>query len=131
MDGNFPAHHPDPTVEENLTQLKSLVSTNSCEIGIAFDGDGDRIGVIDNNGRVLWGDQLLVILAREVLLDLPGATILADVKASQIFLHEIKRLGGHPVLWKSGHSNIKTKMVELSSPIAGEMSAHIFFKHSL
>jgi phosphomannomutase len=129
IDGTFPAHHPDPTVEKNLDQLKQLVSENDCDLGIAFDGDGDRIGVIDGLGRVLWGDQLLVILAREVLLDHPGGPIITDVKASQVFFDEIKRLGGNPILWKAGHSHIKSKMVELGSPLAGEMSAHIFFKH--
>jgi len=129
IDGTFPAHHPDPTVEKNLDQLKQLVADKKCDLGIAFDGDGDRIGVIDNQGRVIWGDQLLVILARAVLKDEPGAAILCDVKASQVFFDEIKRLGGKPVMWKAGHSHIKTKMVELNSPLAGEMSAHIFFKH--
>jgi len=129
IDGTFPAHHPDPTVEANLDQLKALVAENDCDLGIGFDGDGDRIGVIDARGRVLWGDQLLVVLAREVLEDEPGATILTDVKASQVFFDEIERLGGKPVLWKAGHSHIKSKMVELNSPLAGEMSAHIFFKH--
>jgi phosphomannomutase len=129
IDGTFPAHHPDPTVEKNLDQLKALVAEHSCDLGIGFDGDGDRIGVIDSKGRVLWGDQLLVILAREVLADQPGAPIIADVKASQVFFDEIKRMGGEPILWKAGHSHIKSKMVELNSPLAGEMSAHIFFKH--
>jgi len=129
IDGTFPAHHPDPTVEKNLDQLKQLVADKNCDLGIAFDGDGDRIGVIDSQGRVIWGDQLLVILARAVLKDEPGAAILCDVKASQVFFDEIKRLGGKPVMWKAGHSHIKTKMVEFNSPLAGEMSAHIFFKH--
>jgi len=129
IDGTFPAHHPDPTIEKNLEQLKEVVEANNCELGIAFDGDGDRIGVIDSHGRILWGDQLLVILAREVLLEEPGATIIADIKASMVFQEEIERLGGTPFLWKSGHSHIKTKMIELVSPLAGEMSAHIFFKH--
>jgi len=129
IDGTFPAHHPDPTVEKNLDQLKQWVAEKKCDLGIAFDGDGDRIGVIDSQGRVIWGDQLLVILARAVLADQPGATILCDVKASQVFFDEIRRLGGNPVMWKAGHSHIKTKMVELDSPLAGEMSAHIFFKH--
>ncbi len=129
IDGTFPAHHPDPTVEKNLDQLKTLVAENGCDVGIGFDGDGDRIGVIDSKGRVLWGDQILLILAREVLADHPGAPIITDVKASQVFFDEIKRLGGEPILWKAGHSHIKSKMVELNSPLAGEMSAHIFFKH--
>ncbi|NQV83933.1 MAG: phosphomannomutase, partial [Rhodospirillales bacterium] len=95
----------------------------------AFDGDGDRIGVIDAQGRVLWGDQLLVILAGEVLKDHPGATIIADVKASSVFFDEIARMGGQPLMWKTGHSHIKNKMAEVDAPLAGEMSAHIFFKH--
>jgi phosphomannomutase len=129
IDGTFPAHHPDPTVEKNLAQLKDVVAKEACDLGIAFDGDGDRIGVVDSQGRVLWGDQLLVILASEVLKDEPGATIIADVKASQVFFDEIARLGGQPLMWKTGHSLIKTKMQEEKAPLAGEMSAHIFFKH--
>ncbi|MBT3307135.1 MAG: phosphomannomutase/phosphoglucomutase, partial [Alphaproteobacteria bacterium] len=129
IDGTFPAHHPDPTVEENLDQLKDAVAKQGCDLGIAFDGDGDRIGVIDAQGRVLWGDQLLVILAGEVLKDHPGATIIADVKASSVFFDEIARMGGKPLMWKTGHSHIKNKMAEVGAPLAGEMSAHIFFKH--
>ena len=129
IDGTFPAHHPDPTVESNLQQLKDAVAENGCDLGIAFDGDGDRIGVIDGRGRVLWGDQLLVILAREVLDDVPGATIIADVKSSRVFFDEITRMGGKALMWKTGHSHIKNKMVETGAPLAGEMSAHIFFKH--
>lgn len=129
IDGTFPAHHPDPTVEKNLVQLKALVADNDCDLGIGFDGDGDRIGVIDAKGNVMWGDQLLVMLAGEVLTDHPGAAILCDVKASRVFFDEIRKLGGEPVMWKAGHSHIKSKMVELNSPLAGEMSAHIFFKH--
>ncbi|MDP4796984.1 MAG: phosphomannomutase/phosphoglucomutase [Rhodospirillales bacterium] len=129
IDGTFPAHHPDPTVEANLAQLKEVVRKNNCDLGIGFDGDGDRIGVIDSLGNVMWGDQLLVVLAREVLADEPGASILCDVKASRVFFEEIRKAGGVPVMWKAGHSHIKSKMVELNSPLAGEMSAHIFFKH--
>lgn len=129
IDGTFPAHHPDPTVEENLDQLKTLVETEGCDIGIGIDGDGDRIGVVDAHGRVLWGDQQLVILAEDVLAEHPGVPIVTDIKASQVFTDEITRLGGTPVLWKCGHSHIKTKMAELNAPLAGEMSAHIFFKH--
>ncbi|NQV54317.1 MAG: phosphomannomutase/phosphoglucomutase [Rhodospirillales bacterium] len=127
IDGNFPNHHPDPTVEENLVQLKKLVASNACDIGIAFDGDGDRIGVIDSKGRVLWGDQILLILAREILARIPGASIIADVKASRVFFGEVKKAGGDPILWKSGHSLIRTKMAEINAPLAGEMSGHIFF----
>ncbi len=129
IDGTFPAHHPDPTVEANLEQLKDTVIRQKCDLGFAFDGDGDRIGLVDSRGRVLWGDQMMVILAREVLADLPGATIIADVKASQVFFDEITRMGGNAIMWKTGHSLIKSKMVEENAPLAGEMSAHIFFKH--
>jgi phosphomannomutase len=129
IDGTFPAHHPDPTVESNLDQLKEAVAAQGCDLGIAFDGDGDRIGVIDSRGRVLWGDQLLVVLAAEVLAEHPGATIIADVKASSVFFDEIARMGGRPLMWKTGHSHIKNKMAEVGAPLAGEMSAHIFFKH--
>jgi len=129
IDGTFPAHHPDPTVEKNLVQLKALVAENECDLGIGFDGDGDRIGVIDRLGNVMWGDQLLVMLSRDVLADHPGAPILCDVKASRVFFDEIRKMGGEPIMWKAGHSHIKSKMAELNSPLAGEMSAHIFFKH--
>ncbi len=129
IDGTFPAHHPDPTVEKNLEQLKQAVAREKCDLGIAFDGDGDRIGIIDGKGRVLWGDQIMIVLAREVLEELPGATIIADVKASQVFFDEIKRMGGNPVMSRTGHSLIKSKMQELNAPLAGEMSAHIFFSH--
>ncbi len=129
IDGTFPAHHPDPTVEKNLAQLKETVAREKADVGIAFDGDGDRVGVVDSKGRVLWGDQLLVILASEILKELPGAPIIADVKASQVFFDEITRMGGRPIMWKTGHSLIKNKMYEEKAPLAGEMSAHIFFKH--
>ena len=129
IDGTFPAHHPDPTVEKNLDQLKAAVIGGNCDLGLAFDGDGDRIGMVDGQGRVLWGDQILVLLAAEVLKDEPQATIIADVKASQVFFDEIRRMGGKPLMWKTGHSLIKTKMQELGAPLAGEMSAHIFFRH--
>ena len=129
IDGTFPAHHPDPTVEANLTQLKEAVAREGCDLGLAFDGDGDRIGVVDGLGRVLWGDQLLVIFAGEVLADVPGATVIADVKASRVFFDEVRRLGGKPLMWKTGHSLIKEKMRETGAPLAGEMSGHIFFAH--
>ena len=129
VDGNFPNHHPDPTEEKNLVDLKRLVAEKQLDFGLAFDGDGDRIGAIDGQGRVIWGDQLLQIFAEDVLADVPGATIIADVKASQALYDRIAELGGKPLMWKTGHSLIKSKMKEVSSPLAGEMSGHIFFKH--
>ena len=129
IDGDFPNHHPDPTVEANLEDLRQLVAELKLDFGIAFDGDGDRIGAIDGEGRVVWGDQLLAILAEPVLKELPGATIIADVKASQALYDRIGELGGKPLMWKTGHSLIKAKMKEVGSPLAGEMSGHIFFKH--
>jgi phosphomannomutase len=129
VDGNFPNHHPDPTVESNLADLKRLVADNKLDFGLAFDGDGDRIGAIDALGRVVWGDQLLSILAEPVLRELPGATIVADVKASDTLFARIADLGGVPLMWKTGHSLMKTKMLEVGAPIAGEMSGHIFFAH--
>ena len=127
IDGNFPHHHPDPTVEKNLVDLKKAVAENGCDIGIGFDGDGDRIGAIDHLGRVVWGDQLVAIYAADVLKNHPGATIIADVKASQTLFDEIAKLGGNPLMWKTGHSLLKAKMAETGSPLAGEMSGHIFF----
>ena len=127
IDGTFPAHHPDPTVPKYLTQLIETVKTQKCDLGIAFDGDGDRIGVIDGDGEIIWGDQIIALLARDVLKELPGSTIIADVKASQVLFDEITRLGGKPLMWNTGHSVIKAKMAELKSPLAGEMSGHIFF----
>lgn len=129
IDSNFPNHHPDPTEEKNLADLKALVADKGLDFGIAFDGDGDRIGAIDGEGRVVWGDQLLAILAEPVLQEVPGATIIADVKASQALYDRIAELGGNPLMWKTGHSLIKTKMKETNSPLAGEMSGHIFFAH--
>jgi phosphomannomutase len=129
VDGRFPNHHPDPTVEANLADLKHLVLDKQLDFGIAFDGDGDRIGAVDAKGRVIWGDQLMLILAEQVLRELPGATIIADVKASQVLFDGIAALGGQPMMWKTGHSLIKSKMKETGAPLAGEMSGHIFFKH--
>lgn len=128
IDGRFPNHHPDPTVPENLIQLKALVAEKNCDIGIAFDGDGDRIGIVDAEGEIIWGDQMLAILARDVLARHPGAPIIADVKSSQVLFEEIARLGGRPIMWRTGHAPIKSKMLEEGSPLAGEMSAHIFIK---
>ena len=127
IDGRFPNHHPDPTEEKNLADLKKLVLDNGLDFGLAFDGDGDRIGAVDGQGRVVWGDQLLSILAVPVLAALPGATIIADVKASQMLYDRVAELGGKPCMWKTGHSLIKTKMKETGAPLAGEMSGHIFF----
>jgi len=127
IDGTFPAHHPDPTVPENLQQLMDRVRADSCDLGIAFDGDGDRIGIVDGDCEILWGDQILALLARPVLRTQPGATIIADVKASQLLFDEVARLGGSPLMWMTGHSLIKAKMAETGAPLAGEMSGHIFF----
>ncbi len=129
VDGTFPNHHPDPTDEKNLADLKRVVLENNCDFGLAFDGDADRLGAVDGKGRVVWGDQLLGILAEPVLKALPGATIIADVKASQALFDRITALGGRPMMWKTGHSLIKARMLEVDSPLAGEMSGHIFFKH--
>jgi phosphomannomutase len=127
IDGRFPAHHPDPTVPQNLLQLQQTVAREGCELGIAFDGDGDRIGVVDATGEIWWGDQLMIILARDVLVRHPGSPILADVKASQVLFDEIARAGGRPVMTETGHSPIKAKLAETGAPLAGEMSGHIFF----
>ena len=127
IDGSFPAHHPDPTVPENLVQLQDAVRGSGADLGIAFDGDGDRIGAVDGQGRILWGDQIMLYLARDVLRQHPGATIIADVKASQVLFDGIAEAGGRPLMWKTGHSLIKSKMAETRAPFAGEMSAHLFF----
>jgi phosphomannomutase len=129
VDGNFPNHHPDPTVEANLADLKALVAEKKLDFGIAFDGDGDRIGAIDGSGRVIWGDQLLMIFAEDLLRLVPGAKIIADVKASRALFDRVAACGGKPVMWKTGHSLIKSKMKETGAPLAGEMSGHIFFAH--
>jgi len=129
IDGSFPNHHPDPTEEKNLVDLKKLVADKGLDFGVAFDGDADRIGAIDGQGRVVWGDQILSILAEPVLRAEPGSTIIADVKASQALYDRIAELGGKPLMWKTGHSLIKVKMKETDSPLAGEMSGHIFFRH--
>jgi phosphomannomutase len=127
IDGHFPNHHPDPTVPKNLEALIAAVKGSGADLGIAFDGDADRIGAVDGNGHILFGDQLLVILARDVLKERPGAIIISDVKASQVLFDEIERAGGSPLMWKTGHSLIKAKMAETGSPLAAEMSGHVFF----
>ena len=127
IDGRFPAHHPDPTEAKNLVQLQDAVRQNGCDFGIAFDGDGDRIGMVDGEGRILWGDQFMVLMARDIVRTRPGATIIADVKASQVLFDEVERMGGTPLMWRTGHSLIKSKMAETGAPLAGEMSGHIFF----
>ncbi len=127
VDGEFPNHHPDPTVEENLADLRNLVAEESLDFGVAFDGDGDRIGAIDGEGRVIWGDQLLMMFAEDLLARRKGATIIADVKASRALFDHVAAHGGEPLMWKTGHSLIKSKMKETGSPLAGEMSGHVFF----
>jgi len=127
IDGTFPNHHPDPTVAENLVSLIDTVKKEKCDIGIAFDGDGDRVGAVDSNGRIIWGDQILPILAKEVIAENPNTTVIADVKASKALFDSIKEMGGKPLMWKTGHSLIKSKMAETGALLAGEMSGHIFF----
>ncbi len=127
-DGTFPNHHPDPTVPENLEDLIAAVKREGAELGVAFDGDGDRIGLVDDEGRIIWGDHLLILYARDVLARTgKGQPIIFDVKCSQALTDEIARAGGVPVMWKTGHSLIKDKMKETSAPLAGEMSGHMFF----
>lgn len=127
IDGNFPAHHPDPTVPENLAQLIELIRLENCDFGIAFDGDADRIGIVTSKAEILWGDQMLCLFAKDILTSNPGATIIADVKASQVVFDQVEQYGGVPLMWKTGHSHIKTKILETGAVLAGEMSGHIFF----
>ncbi len=127
VDGNFPNHHPDPTVAANLEDLQRLVADKRLDFGVAFDGAGDRIGAIDGEGRIIWGDQLLSIYAEDLLGRIPNACIIADVKASRALFDRVAELGGKPLMWKTGHSLIKSKMKEVGSPLAGEMSGHVFF----
>jgi phosphomannomutase / phosphoglucomutase len=127
MDGRFPNHHPDPTVPANLKDLRDAVLAQKAELGIAFDGDSDRIGAVDENGDVIYGDLLLLIYAREILTRKPGATFIGEVKCSQLLYDELKRLGGNPIMYKTGHSLIKAKMKEEHAELAGEMSGHMFF----
>ncbi len=127
MDGRFPNHHPDPTVPKNLEHLIAQVAKDGALVGIAFDGDGDRVGVVDKTGEIIWGDRLLALCARTVLRALPGAAVLGDVKCSQVLFDDVARHGGRPIMFKTGHSLIKTKMKEEHAVLAGEMSGHFFF----
>jgi phosphomannomutase/phosphoglucomutase len=127
MDGHFPNHHPDPTVEKNLAPLIERMRASGAQVGLAWDGDGDRLGAVDATGEIIWGDKLMVLFARDVLRHTPGAAILGEVKCSQTLYDDIAKHGGRPILWKTGHSNIKTKMKEEGALLAGEMSGHLFF----
>ena len=127
MDGNFPNHHPDPTLPEALEDLIKEVIRSKAHLGIAYDGDGDRIGAIDDEGHIIWGDLLMVLFSQDILSRNPGAPIISEVKASKVFYEEIKKLGGRPIMWKTGHSLIKKKIKEEKALLAGEMSGHIFF----
>lgn len=127
IDGTFPNHHPDPTVDKNLADLIRVVREQKCDLGIAFDGDADRVGAVDEQGNILRCDTMVTIYARDVLKRHPGATIIGDVKCSQVMYDEIARMGGKPLMWKTGHSLIKAKMYEIGAPLAGELSGHIFF----
>lgn len=128
IDGTFPNHHPDPQDPKNLIQLQEVVLREKCHLGLAFDGDGDRLGIVDDKGRMVWGDQLLLLCAEEVISHKPGALIVADVKASQTLFDEVKKMGGKPLMWCTGHSLIKKKMAEIKADLGGEMSGHLFFK---
>jgi len=127
VDGRFPNHSPDPTVVANLQDLIRKVRETKAHVGVAYDGDADRIGVVDERGEILWGDKLMVLFARDILKAKPGATIISEVKASQTFYDDVARRGGRPIMWKTGHSLIKAKMKEEDAALAGEMSGHMFF----
>lgn len=127
MDGTFPNHHPDPTVEKNLVQLIKAVQENSLDLGIAFDGDSDRIGAVNEKGDIIWGDKLMILFSRAILKETPGATIISEVKSSTHLYADIKKNGGNGIMWKTGHSLIKAKMKETQAALAGEMSGHVFF----
>jgi phosphomannomutase/phosphoglucomutase len=127
VDGTFPNHHPDPTVPAFLTDLIARVMEEKADLGMAYDGDGDRLGVVDEEGNIIWGDQLLILFSREILARQPGAPIIFEVKCSQALAEEIEKAGGVPIMWRTGHSFIKKKMREENSPLAGEMSGHLFF----
>jgi len=126
-DGRFPNHHPDPTVEENMEDLIRTVAEDKADIGIAFDGDADRVGLVDQHGRILWGDEMLVLFARDILAERPGAVIVSEVKCSQRLYDDIEKHGGKGIMWKAGHSLLKAKMRETKAALGGEMSGHIFF----
>lgn len=126
-DGHFPHHFPDPTVEDNLTDLIKLVQEQKADLGIAFDGDADRLGVISDKGEIIWGDKLLLLFSRYILEEKPGSTIIGEVKCSQVLYDDIKKHSGRPIMWKAGHSLIKAKMKEEKAVLGGEMSGHIFF----
>jgi len=127
MDGRFPHHHPDPTLPEAMEDLIRTVRETKADLGIAYDGDGDRIGAVDDLGRIIWGDQLMIVFSRDVLARNPGAAVISEVKASKTLYEEIEKLGGRPIMWKTGHSLIKKKIKEEKALLAGEMSGHIFF----
>jgi phosphomannomutase/phosphoglucomutase len=127
MDGRFPNHHPDPTLPEAMEPLVRRVLETGADLGLAYDGDADRIGVVDDLGRLIWGDQLMVIFARDILPFYPGAAVISEVKASKVLYEEIEKLGGRPIMWKTGHSLIKKKIKDEGAVLAGEMSGHIFF----
>jgi len=129
MDGHFPNHHPDPTVEKNLAQLRSKVLETGADLGVAYDGDADRVGAVDEQGNVLWGDRIMILFSRALLAETPGAAIIGEVKCSMTLYDDIARNGGRPIMWKAGHSLIKAKMKEEHALLAGEMSGHIFFAH--
>jgi phosphomannomutase/phosphoglucomutase len=128
-DGRFPHHHPDPTVPANLDELRARVTTENAEIGIALDGDADRVGAVDGTGRILWGDQLMILLGKAVLAEVPGAAFVGEVKCSQAMFDELAKAGGTVEMWKVGHSLIKARMKETGAQLAGEMSGHLFFAH--
>jgi phosphomannomutase/phosphoglucomutase len=127
VDGTFPNHHPDPTVPENLNDIIRQVQAHKADVGLAYDGDSDRLGVIDERGEIIWGDRLLVLFAREILRRQPGAKVIFDVKCSQVLVDDIRRHGGRPIMWRTGHSLIKKKLYEEQAALAGEMSGHLFF----
>ena len=129
VDGTFPNHHPDPTVPENLKKLIATVKRTKADCGIAYDGDVDRIGVIDGEGEIIWGDRLLILFARSILKDKPGATVISEVKGSRTLFDDVAKHGGNPIMWKTGHSLIKAAIKQFKAQVAGEMSGHMFFKH--